>query len=144
MKRTIMILTLLGAALAVSACATVTRGSTEDVQFLSTPPGAVVKTTNGYNCQTPCTIKIDRRDTFTATFTLNGENRQVFVDTEVAGEGVAAGAGNILIGGIIGAGVDVATGAGLDHTPNPVIGDFTQPQGALPVDAEAPEDKPTS
>lgn len=128
MTKSVTALALLAAALSVSACATVTRGSTEDVQFISTPPGATLKTTNGYNCITPCTIKIDRRDTFTATFELDGEMRQVFVDTVVAGEGVAAGAGNILVGGIIGAGVDVATGAGLDHSPNPVIGDFTKPQ----------------
>ena len=34
--------------------------------------------------------------------------------------GGAAVAGNILVGGIIGLGVDAATGAGKELTPNPV------------------------
>ncbi|WP_210247459.1 hypothetical protein [Neoaquamicrobium microcysteis] len=37
----------------------------------------------------------------------------------MSGGGAAGLAGNILIGGVIGAGVDVATGATLDHHPNP-------------------------
>lgn len=125
---------MLAAAVALSACATVTRGSTEDVRFTSVPSGAKVTTSLGPGCQTPCALKFSRRDTFTATFELDGETREVFVGTEVAGGGVAATAGNIIAGGVIGIGVDFATGAGLDHTPNPVHADFTKP-------AVAPEPK---
>ncbi|MEM9097312.1 MAG: hypothetical protein AAGC79_02215, partial [Pseudomonadota bacterium] len=103
-----------------SGCATITRGATEEVSFLSTPPGATVTTSLGIGCETPCTMDIKRRDTFEATFELNGESKTVFVDTEVAGGGVAGVAGNILLGGLVGATVDVATGAGLNHVPNPV------------------------
>lgn len=137
MTKKLLPFALLGSAVLVSACATVTRGSSEDVQFISNPPGATVKTSLGNSCVTPCTMEIGRRDTFTATFTLDDQTREVFVDTEVAGEGVAAaGVGNALIGGVIGVGVDVATGAGLDHVPNPVVADFTNPAVPAADDAQ--------
>ncbi len=43
------------------------------------------------------------------------------VATRVAGAGVAGFAGNIVAGGIIGMGVDAASGATLEHHPNPVV-----------------------
>ena len=42
------------------------------------------------------------------------------VGTKVAGEGVAGFAGNVLIGGVVGMAADAATGATLEHYPNPV------------------------
>jgi hypothetical protein len=117
-------------------CATVTRGTTEDVVFSSEPSGAQMTTSLNHSCTTPCTIEIKRRDKFTATFRLGEQEKQVFVDTVVAGEGVAAGAGNILIGGLVGATVDVVTGAGVDHTPNPVHVVFD------PIVEEPPEADP--
>lgn len=132
---------VLSAALLASGCATVTRGTTEDVQFTSEPSGATVLTTTGHTCTTPCSFKIGRRDTFTATFTLGDQEKSVFVDTEVAGGGVAAGAGNVIIGGVVGLGVDVATGAGLNHTPNPVHAIFADP--AAPTETETGTDTET-
>ena len=41
--------------------------------------------------------------------------------TRVAGGGAAGFAGNILLGGVIGMGVDAASGATLEHHPNPVV-----------------------
>lgn len=43
----------------------------------------------------------------------------VTVMIRVATEGGVAMAGNVILGGIIGAGVDAGTGAMLDLTPNP-------------------------
>ena len=40
---------------------------------------------------------------------------------EVQGSGAAGFAGNLLLGGVVGMGVDVVTGAATDHKPNPVI-----------------------
>jgi hypothetical protein len=42
------------------------------------------------------------------------------VQTRVAGAGAACFAGNVLIGGVVGMGVDAATGSTLEHYPNPV------------------------
>ena len=44
-------------------------------------------------------------------------------------------AGNVLVGGIIGVGVDAASGAALDLTPNPVVVTL-QPLGEQPKSAD--------
>src|SRR3712207_2745830 len=120
------------AALPLGACATVTRGTTEQVAFQSEPSGAEVTTSTGLSCSaTPCSIEIPRKDQFIATFTKPGYRpQQVTVGTQVAGGGTAGLAGNVLIGGIVGVVVDSANGSALDHTPNPVMASLAP--GALP------------
>ncbi len=107
--------------LSLSACATVVRGTSEDWVAESEPSGARVETTNGYSCpSTPCAIDMPRRSTFVATFSKDGyESVEVHVSNEIAGRGAAGLAGNVLIGGVIGIGVDAVSGAALDLTPNP-------------------------
>ncbi len=108
-------------ALLCAGCATVTRGTTEQVQVLSDPPDAYAQTSLGHQCRTPCTLTVARKDEFTVSFDKDGyERAQVPVIVEVAGAGGAAFAGNILLGGVIGMGADAATGAAYSHTPNPV------------------------
>lgn len=118
--KTLMVCAL---ALGLGACGSVTRGTTNDVTFNSDPPGAQMLTSTGLTCPaTPCTLPIPRKQEFIATFSLEGyREQQVQVVTEVSGGGAAGFAGNVLIGGVIGMGVDVATGAALDHKPNPVF-----------------------
>ncbi len=56
------------------------------------------------------------------TVTKEGYEPQVIPLTkEIPGTGAAGFAGNLLLGGLVGMGVDAATGAALDHKPNPVI-----------------------
>ncbi len=106
----------------LGGCASVIRGGDEQVAFVSNPPGAGLALSNGLACpQTPCDLKISRKDDFTATFSKPGYRPEsVRVVSHVSGGGVAVGAGNIIAGGIIGVGVDAYTGANLDHSPNPV------------------------
>lgn len=102
-------------------CATVTRGTTSQVQIESEPAGAEARTSLGHACTTPCTISVNRKDEFTVTFVKPGyQPVTVPVTTKIANAGVAGFAGNVLIGGVIGMGVDAATGSTLEHTPNPV------------------------
>ncbi len=123
------ILTSVVALLLVSGCASITRGSTNEVSFTSIPEGASVETSIGQSCTTPCTMIFERRDEFVATFTLDDETRTINVISDIAANGVGAVVGgNLLFGGPIGAGIDVATGAGLDHFPDPVHADFNKPQ----------------
>ena len=49
------------------------------------------------------------------------DSQVVAVGLKATGAGTAGVAGNILVGGIVGVGVDAATGAINDHVPNPVI-----------------------
>ena len=115
----IVLLILLG--MMASGCATVTRGTTDQLQFASEPEGATVRTSLGHSCVTPCTLQMGRKDEFVATFSKPGyQSQQVPVSTRIASAGAAGFAGNILIGGIVGMGVDAATGATYEHYPNPV------------------------
>ena len=103
------------------ACATVTRGTKQKIEFTSTPEGADVKTSEGYSCVTPCKTKLKRKTGFDAVFTKEGyEPTTVKVRSKFSGGGAAAGAGNILLGGIIGGVVDGSNGSLNSLTPNPV------------------------
>ena len=109
------------AGLALAGCATVTRGTTTQVQILSEPPGATARTSMGHQCSTPCTLQMSRKDEFAVVFTMPGyEDQTVNVRTQLAGAGAAGFAGNVVLGGVVGMGVDAATGATLEHVPNPV------------------------
>jgi hypothetical protein len=115
----------------LAGCATITRGTTGNVGFDSKPSGADVRLSTGLGCVTPCSLAVKRNEEFVATFTKPGFiGQQVEVKTQVAGEGAAGFAGNIVAGGIIGMGVDAATGGALEHVPNPVV---------VELEREAPE-----
>jgi hypothetical protein len=109
------------AGLSLAACATITRGTKDAWEVTSEPAGAKVVTSHGYSCEaTPCAIKMPRKSQFTATLTKPGyKAATITVSNRVKGGGGAAMAGNLLAGGIIGAGVDASNGSMLDLVPNP-------------------------
>lgn len=105
----------------LSGCSTVTRGTTAQIQIESEPSGATVSTSLNHQCTTPCTINVSRKDEFTVQFKLDGyKDQSVFVKTILAPGGMAGFAGNVVLGGVVGMGVDAATGATLMHSPDPV------------------------
>ena len=121
MKRLWQLCPILFACLLTANCATVTRGTTNQVQITSEPSNADVRTSIGHSCKSPCTLTLDRKAEFTVTFQKEGfKDTSVPVATRVAGSGAAGLAGNILLGGVIGVAADAATGASLEHYPNPV------------------------
>jgi hypothetical protein len=112
---------VLALAAACGGCASVTRGTTDQVQIVSDPPGAEAHTSMGHVCTTPCTLQFNRKDEFTVTASMPGyHSAQMPVGTRVAGGGAAGFAGNLLLGGVVGMVVDAASGATLEHYPNPV------------------------
>ncbi len=121
-KHIIQALSLTGLLLGLTACATITRGTNTAWEVNANPPGAKVTTSNGFYCDsTPCSLKMPRKSEFTATIAKPGyKTLTVRVTNKVSGGGGAAMAGNVLVGGIIGAGVDASSGAMLDLTPNPL------------------------
>ena len=131
-------------AMSLGACATVTRGTKTAWEVKSEPPGAAVKTSNGFSCDsTPCAIKMKRKSEFTATITKDGYRPLDVKVTNKIGSGGGAGmAGNVLVGGLIGVGVDATSGAMLDLTPNPVVVTLeklpAQTVAAAPAPALAP------
>jgi hypothetical protein len=104
-------------AVSMGGCATVTRGTDDQMQILSDPSGARVTTSLSDSCVTPCTIQVPRKDEFTVVYELAGYERQeIPVKTQIA-DAEAAGFAGVLRGVM---GVDTTTGATLEHTPNPV------------------------
>ncbi len=120
------------AASMLGGCATITKGTTDQVTFNSEPAGATAQTSIGLQCPaTPCTFEISRKQDFVVTFSKPGYvSQQVPVGTKLGGSGAAGFAGNIVAGGVIGMGVDAATGSTLDHFPNPVFVTL-QPEHAI-------------
>jgi hypothetical protein len=87
----------------------------------------------GHVCTTPCTLQSQRKDEFTVTFSKPGYVAQdVPVTTRVAAGGAAGFAGNVVVGGLVGMGVDAATGSTLEHVPNPVAVTLEPVAGAPP------------
>lgn len=109
-------------AVALSGCATITRGTKTDFTIESTPSGASVTTSNGFSCDaTPCTLRVPRKDGFGVEIALDGyETARVQVTSGMSGGGTAGLVGNVLVGGIIGVGVDATSGALNDLSPNPL------------------------
>ena len=122
-----MIRLLLAAGIAVSCvgCAPVTRGTTENISIATTPAGATAEISGleiPTACVTPCVVVAKRNADITVSISKEGYEPQIIPLTkEVPGSGAAGFAGNVLAGGLIGMGVDAATGAAQDHKPNPVI-----------------------
>jgi hypothetical protein len=106
----------------VSGCASITRGTKEVFVVDSMPQDAEVRLSSGQVGRTPASFEVGRRDTLTVFVSKPGfKSRTVIVQSEVGGGGGAAMAGNVIFGGIIGAGVDAGTGAMYEHKPNPLM-----------------------
>lgn len=70
---------------------------------------------------TPATFKIPRRGSFTVRIEKEGYNPVVTrVETQMATAGGAGLAGNICLGGCLGAAVDAGSGSTLEHVPSKV------------------------
>jgi len=106
----------------LSGCATITRGTHQDWVVTSDPLGANVKTSNGFACDsTPCTFNVPRKPGFDVTVSKPGyRTAKVTVVSGMHGNGGAAMAGNVLVGGIVGGVVDANNGSLNDITPNPL------------------------
>ena len=105
----------------LGGCATLTRGTQDEVAVVSDPAGARVLTSLGVGCAaTPCSLTVARDAVFTVTITKDGYASQtVAVTTRLSGTGAAVATENLATAGL-GLAVDAATGAALEHVPNPV------------------------
>jgi len=97
-----------------SGCATLFRGTSQDLQVDSTPSGAIATLSDGQSCTTPCTMRVSRGNAYNIKFAREGCESQVqLVSPHIAGSGVVEA---LLLGGII----DFADGAVYDEDPNPI------------------------
>lgn len=125
---------------ALGGCASVTRGTTETISVASTPSGAEATISgleNPMTCTTPCSFVAKRNADLSVTVDKPGYQSQTVVLTkDIPAAGAAGFAGNIVAGGLIGMGVDAATGAANDHKPNPVVVTL-QPHNVAPAPRSA-------
>ena len=122
----------------LTACATIARGTSEQVAFDTIPSGAEVRVVidnqlapkedapilppSSMGCVTPCVLQVKRHDKMVITITKPEFETEVFsLVPKPSGDGIGTSlVGNALIGGVVGLAVDGASGAGLDKCPNPV------------------------
>jgi hypothetical protein len=103
--------------MAIGGCATVINGTSQDYEMASKPEGAKITLSNGQSCTAPCKISLKRRNDLTATVELAGyKTEKVYIQSRTGGAGV----GNILLGGVIGAGVDASNGSMNSLYPRPL------------------------
>jgi hypothetical protein len=129
----------------VYGCATVTRGTSDVLVIESEPPGAEVEIQPAnHHCKTPCSVKLKRKLEQIVTIRRESfEPVEVRVIPQVVGAGAAGMAGNVILGGLIGAAVDAGSGAMKDLKPNPVkVTMVASPAPAIP--AAAPADSSVS
>ena len=129
-------------AVTLPACATVTRGTSQQFTVETTPDGARVSTSNGFQCDaTPCTFRMARKDGFRVTVSKDGYVTQTHdIDSAYSGNGAAGMAGNLLLGGVVGGVVDANSGAMKDLRPNPLVVTLLTPaqhEAAARAEAEA-------
>lgn len=72
-------------------------------------------------CTTPCRQELRRKRDYLVTFEKEGyQPSQATLSPKFGGAGAAGFAGNVLLGGLVGMGVDAATGASTVLRPNPL------------------------
>jgi predicted small secreted protein len=129
--RTFNIAVVLAACGLLPACATVVRGTNQDVSIASEPPEALARLSNGLSCTTPCRLELDRQQDVTVTFTKPGyQPADAKIISRVRGSDYVLGiGGNFVAGGLLGAVVDASVGSlhSLEPTPLHVT---LQPWGA--------------
>ncbi|WP_245294168.1 hypothetical protein [Methylobrevis pamukkalensis] len=78
---------ILVAGLSLSACASVIRGTTEDVRVEVDPPDAAIASSTGLACAgIPCVMNVSRKTEFSVTATKTGyRSETVEVKTGISG-----------------------------------------------------------
>lgn len=146
---------LLASCIALASCATITRGTRTAFVVETVPSGAYVRLSTGQECNaTPCTFpQISREAEFSVTVSKPGYRTTTHAVTHAtAGAGGAGMAGNVILGGIIGAAVDANSGATQNLVPNPLVvhmepeAPVATPAAAAPAPAptEAPVETPAA
>jgi uncharacterized protein YceK len=122
-KNLVVILMTCGAmtGLALSGCATIIHGGSQEIGISSSPVGAEVWVDNYRMGETPVVAKLRRKDTHTVKLVLPGYQPYETTITRSLSGWVW---GNIAIGGLIGLGVDAASGGMYKLSPEQVTGTF--------------------
>lgn len=103
-------ITLVTAAVTLSGCLTMIRGTDDQVSVNTNPVGAHIQFSDGQSCDSPCTLKAKRNRSLQINISKPGcATQTATMIPTLSGTGVIAG-------GI----VDYGTGAVYDLQPNPL------------------------
>jgi hypothetical protein len=128
MKKQMVTVAALAAAISLNACATIMNGKQQDVAFTSTPGGATVFIDGQNMGVTPASLSLARKDSHTVRLDLAGyQPYEMTLERGVSGWVW----GNLLFGGLIGLVVDVTTGAMYKLSPEQVNGTLVTRQASL-------------
>ena len=108
MNKTITV--LLCITISLYGCATIIRGTEQNVHVNTNPIGAKIEFSNGQSCISPCSIKTKRDQSLVITISKEHCN------TQTATMIPTLAGGGVILGGII----DYGTGAVYDLQPNPL------------------------
>lgn len=106
--------------LLLTGCGSIINGTTQKVAVTSTPDSAQAVAVGGERtceCVTPCTLVLKRKFSHTVTVSKDGYKPQSVGLTSTTSGAVA---GNILAGGLIGWGVDAASGGDSKLVPEAI------------------------
>jgi len=111
-----------------SGCATVIQGTTQEIPISSDPPGVKVSVDGRPDFTTPTVLVLSRHEPHILEFSFGGYHPEVVRLRPVFS---TVTAGNIVLGGLIGWGVDSASGAQYRLVP-PVVHVSLRPLTAKP------------
>ena len=101
-----------------SGCATIVKGTTQDIPIASEPAGARVIVDGNPSGTTPAKVTLSRKKSHMVTLEKEDYETENIALTNSIGGAVA---GNIIAGGLIGWGVDAATGAQYNLHPETIM-----------------------
>lgn len=97
------------AVVSLTSCATIFTGTRDNIAFNTTPASATVSINGIEKCTTPCVVPVKRSlGTTTVQISKDGYQSKIFNPDKKFN---AVTLLNILLGGIIGGGIDCASGA---------------------------------
>ena len=108
MNKWLKLVAILVCPILLVGCATITTGTTQKIPINSNPAGALVSINSGFMGQTPCIAELKRNQDHTVTISKIGYDT---VSTVLRKGMCGSTAGNLVLGGIIGLGVDACSGA---------------------------------
>ena len=108
MKKSFAVILICLIAISLSSCASITTGRFQRVAIESNPQDANVTISSGHRGVTPCSFDLQRNKNHVIKISKKGyKTAQVMLKKTICG----STAGNLIIGGVIGLGVDAMTGA---------------------------------
>lgn len=132
MYKIIPFILILALSFSLTGCATIVCGTTQKIPVSSNPSGATLNVDGQSTFATPTTVTLERKRDHILVFTKEGYQQQTVTLLHVISGAVC---GNIILGGLIGWGVDALTGAQYKLVPTNV---HVEMQKASPESSQQP------